>query len=154
MVIIFFCSGSDEKAMELFSLTAANIPEDVVLRRYVSAEHLKGVLLDTKIREAFIIIPAFHEETLIDAYFINNLLCRHNSMVILPDRGKLSAALGHVLRPVRTFYGDSDLNDIISVIREFTGCQSAKKPNKQVIAMKTFFDVPHNNGMEKKVSNL
>jgi len=78
--------------------------------KYVSAEHLKGVLLDTKIREAFIIIAAFHEETLIDAYFINNLLCRYNSMVILPDRGKLSAALGHVLRPVRTFYGDSDLS--------------------------------------------
>ncbi|OPY76373.1 MAG: hypothetical protein A4E64_01532 [Syntrophorhabdus sp. PtaU1.Bin058] len=154
MVIIFFCSESDEKAMELFSRTAVNIPEDVVLQRYVSVEHLKGVLHDAEIREAFIIIAAFHEEALIDAYFINDLLCRYNSIVILPDRGKLSTALGHVLRPARTFYSDSDLNDILSVIRECAGGPSAKNPSKQVIRMKMFFNVPRNNDMEKKVSNL
>lgn len=154
MIIIFFCSGSDEKAMELFSLAAVNIPEDAVLRRYCSADHLKDALCDADIRDIFIVIAAFREEALIDAYFINDLLYRYNSMVILPDREKLSTALGHILRPARTFYSDSDLNDIVSVIRELAGGSSAKNPNKQVIKMKTFFNVPCNNDMEKKVSNL
>ncbi len=154
MLIIFFCSEFDEKAMDLFSLTAVNIPEGAILRRYVSVEHLQDALCDTESREAFIIIAAFHEEALVDAYFLKNHLCRYRSMVILPDRGKLSTALGHVLRPAHTFYRDDDLNDIVSVIREFAEVSSARNLNKQVISMKMSFDVPCINYMEKKVSNL
>lgn len=131
MIIHFFCNESDKKAVKLFSLIGNHAAENVELRKYVSVEHFEDALHTTNVQGTCVVVAAFQEEALIDAYFINHLLSPCDIMVILPDRNKLSIALGSVLKPKHIFFNDSSFDNIISAIHDSFIRPPLKTMNKQ-----------------------
>lgn len=156
MIIHFFCDKSDDKARKLFSLTGDHVAENVELREYISVEHFEDALHATNAQESLVVVAAFHEEALIDAYFINHLLSPYDTMVILPGRDKLSIALGSVLRPRHTFFHDSSIDSILAAIHDFSKKSLLKTTNKQRIENKKEASIYNmfEDYAERKVSNF
>jgi hypothetical protein len=128
MQVLFYTSdeaGSERlaKFIELVvpkkCITNVHSPEELLIRLHHALSDQTTIVICISTRDDLAHVVAMEE-----------LLCDFRTIIILPDRDRLSTAMAYTLRPRFIGYADDDYLDILSVIsrmveRSFgAGCRS------------------------------
>lgn len=130
MRILYYAAPGNEEGDKLGRTVKTSFPEAEV-EHHTTVEVFAERLLQKIDAKTVAFVRADSEQDLIDLYYIQHLLRKVLFVLLLPDRERLTIAMGHRLHPSYMCFADGEQSEIVAALTSILRSGYAPKPAEE-----------------------